>query len=162
MGAATQELASYLIVDKFHGGSQSAQIETTPEGLATEIKATQLFLDLGLGVGVGVLAGGIKSVGKDTAENIWSSTKTLSSIDNAKAHWDKHGNEFPEYNSFSQYMNGALDFVKNPPENILIKNRQNGDILLYDQKNNIFAVKSHDGSPKTMFKPIDGMEYWEK
>ena len=64
MGAATQELASYLIVDKFHGGSQSAQIETTPEGLATEIKATQLFLDLGLGVGVGVLAGGIKSVGK--------------------------------------------------------------------------------------------------
>ena len=64
MGAATQELASYLIVDKFHGGSQSAQRETTPEGLATEIKATQLFLDLGLGVGVGVLAGGIKSVGK--------------------------------------------------------------------------------------------------
>ena len=70
MGAATQELASYLIVDKFHGGSQSAQIETTPEGLATGIKATQLFLDLGLGVGVGVLAGGIKSVGKDPAKPV--------------------------------------------------------------------------------------------
>ena len=70
MGAATEELASYLIVDKFHGGSQSAQIETTPEGLATEIKATQLFLDLGLGVGVGVLAGGIKSVGKDPAKPV--------------------------------------------------------------------------------------------
>mgnify|MGYP001658374045 FL=1 len=70
MGAATQELASYLIVDKFHGGSQSAQIETTPEGLATEIKATQLFLDLGLGVGVGVLAGGIKSVKVDPIPTI--------------------------------------------------------------------------------------------
>lgn len=74
MGAATQELASYLIVDKFHGGSQSAQIETTPEGLATEIKATQLFLDLGLGVGVGVLAGGIKSVGKEAIPTIPSKT----------------------------------------------------------------------------------------
>ena len=105
----------------FHGGPQVAQAGTTPEDLASEIKATQLFLDLGLGAGVGVLAGGIKSVGKYTAENIWSSTKTLSSIDNAKAHCDKHGNEFSEYNSLSQYMNGALDFVKNPPENISIK-----------------------------------------
>ena len=37
-----------------------------------------------------------------------------------------------------------------------------GDILYYDPKGNVFAVSNKEGAPRTMFKPDDGMAYWEK
>ena len=40
--------------------------------------------------------------------------------------------------------------------------RKNGDTLFYDPKGNVFAVANKDGAPRTMFKPDEGMAYWEK
>jgi pyocin large subunit-like protein len=38
----------------------------------------------------------------------------------------------------------------------------NGEILLYDADANIFGVFTNEGVPKTMFKPTDGIIYWER
>ncbi|MBO1111680.1 VENN motif pre-toxin domain-containing protein [Bordetella petrii] len=92
----------------------------------------------------------------------WSATKKLTSPENALAHWTKHGSEFPEYSNASQYIEGAQNFVSNPPTNVLTKTRANGDMLLYDPASNIFAVKASDGAPRTMFRPTDGVNYWNK
>lgn len=82
----------------------------------------------------------------------WSSTKKLTSPENALAHWNKHQSEFPEYSNASQYVVGAQSFVSSPPSSVITKKR-GGDTLLYDPKTNIFAVKGSDGAPRTMFKP---------
>jgi hypothetical protein len=33
---------------------------------------------------------------------------------------------------------------------------------LYDSKTNTFGVKDANGAPRTMFRPKDGMDYWNK
>ncbi len=35
-------------------------------------------------------------------------------------------------------------------------------MLYYDPKANIFAVADREGAPRTMFKPRDGMAYWQQ
>ena len=92
----------------------------------------------------------------------WSKTKVLTAPENALAHWQKHGSEFPEITSAAQYVDFAQDFVKNPPPNVLTKTRPNGDVMLYDQTTNTFAVRTASGVPKTIFKPNDGINYWRK
>lgn len=93
----------------------------------------------------------------------WSSTGTLSAPENALGHWVKHSTEFPEFSNASQYVEAAQKFVTNPPVNILMKTRPNsGDVLLYDAASNTFAVKNATGAPKTMFRPVDGINYWNK
>ncbi len=128
-----------------------------------------------------MFGGTIKKVGKvvgkldDVADKIiivdskgnaligdWSKTKVLTAPENALAHWQKHGNEFPEITSAAQYVDFAQDFVKNPPPNVLTKTRPNGDVMLYDQTTNTFAVRTASGVPKTIFKPNDGINYWRK
>lgn len=44
----------------------------------------------------------------------------------------------------------------------LTKTRANGDSLMYNPDKNIFISITKDGSPRTMFKPENGLEYWEK
>jgi len=90
----------------------------------------------------------------------WSSTRKLTSPENALEHWNKHRSEFPEYSNASQYITGAQNFVTNPPSSVLTKMRDNGDTVLYDPISNIFSVKSADGAPRTMFKPKNGVDYF--
>lgn len=84
---------------------------------------------------------------------IWSSTKNKTPVQNAYGHWKKHGKEFPQYNNAKEYVEGAIDFVNNPPQNTLIKKRNNGDTVLFDPATDTFAVQGANGAPKTMFKP---------
>jgi uncharacterized protein RhaS with RHS repeats len=93
---------------------------------------------------------------------LWSSTKGKSSVENAFGHWKKHRSEFPELQNAKQYAEKAKDFLNNPPKGTFTKNRPNGDVLRYDPKTNTFGVKGADGSPKTMFRPNDGIDYWNK
>ena len=37
-----------------------------------------------------------------------------------------------------------------------------GDTLIYNQATNTFLVKGIDGAPRTMFRPTDGINYWNK
>ena len=92
----------------------------------------------------------------------WSSTKTLLAPENAAVHWAKHQGEFPEFTNASQYTNASQNFVTNPPPGVLTKNKPNGDVMFYDPKTNTFAVKTSAGAPRTMFKPVDGINYWNK
>lgn len=83
----------------------------------------------------------------------WSPTKTLSSPENAAAHWAKHKSEFPQYSNADQYIAGAQNFVVNPPAGALIKQRPNGDVIIFHPSTDTFAVMTASGAPKTMFKP---------
>ncbi len=75
-------------------------------------------------------------------------------------HWDKHANEFPELKSPNDYYRAIYSFIENPPKGTLTSIRSNGDTLFYNPTSNTFAIKSADGSPRTMFKPKDQMKYW--
>ncbi|MFD1554503.1 hypothetical protein ACFSHT_02525 [Paraburkholderia silviterrae] len=105
------------------------------------------------------LAAGAAAGGKST---FWSSTKDKTPVENAYSHSTKHGDEFPAYQNSVQYVQGAQDFVNNPPPGTLIKTRPNGDTLYYDPATNTFASKTIGGAPKTMFKPSAGMDYWNR
>jgi len=52
--------------------------------------------------------------------------------------------------------------MHNPPKGTLSKLRSNGDKILYNEKSNIFGVMTKDGVPRTMFRPDDGIKYFEK
>ena len=93
---------------------------------------------------------------------IWSDKKNTTSVENAYGHWTKHGAEFPEYKNAKQYVEAAHTFVSAPPKGTLSKTRPNGDTLYYNPSSNTFGIKMSDGSPRTMFKPDAGMDYWNK
>ena len=104
----------------------------------------------------------IKSKGKQKDDTIWTETKERTSVENAYEHWNKHKSDFPEYQNAKQYVDATHNFVRSPPEGTLIKVRKNGDTLYYNPKTNIFAIKNANGTPRTMYKPEKGMEYWNK
>ena len=111
----------------------------------------------------------IKTAGKDltilTAKKsakLWTSTRKMSSVENAFGHWKKHGAEFPNFTNAKQYVEGAKKFFHNSPAGTLIKTRANGDILKYHPETNTFGVMDASGALRTMFKPEEGMEYWLK
>jgi hypothetical protein len=91
----------------------------------------------------------------------WSATKKLYSEQNAAKHAEDHAVEFPEIPK-GGYVEAAQKFVIHPPAGILTKTRPNGDTLLYDPATNTFAVRAPNGAPRTMFRPKDGMNYWNK
>jgi filamentous hemagglutinin len=96
------------------------------------------------------------------SEPLWSSTPDMSAAENAEHHWRKHGDQFPALKSAADYEAAAHDFVSHPPPGTLIKHHGNGDTLFYDPASNTFAVARRDGAPRTMFKPDNGMRYWER
>ena len=92
----------------------------------------------------------------------WSSTRNLTSEQNASNHWDKHGKEFPGIRTKDEYVQRANEFVTNPPEGTLTRVRASGEIVYYEPKTNTFAVKNVNGAPKTMFKPKNGIIYFNR
>lgn len=97
---------------------------------------------------------------KNPLDPIWTRRKKITEVRNAYKHWEKHGHEFPELKNAKQYVDAAHDFMNNPPDGTLTKTRDNGDELFYHSETNIFASKSKDNAPRTMFKPTDKMDYW--
>jgi pyocin large subunit-like protein len=93
---------------------------------------------------------------------LWSSTPQMSARENAEHHWRKHGAEFPELKSAADYEAAAHAFVSHPPPGTLTKHESDGDTLFYNPASNTFAVRRRDGAPRTMFKPDNGMEYWNR
>jgi hypothetical protein len=91
---------------------------------------------------------------------VWSATKKLTAEQNAAIHAEKHAAEFPELDE-GEYVGAAQDFVSNPPADCLTKARGD-DTLIYQPSTNTFGVRAPDGSPRTMFRPDDGINYWNK
>lgn len=93
---------------------------------------------------------------------LWSSTSQMSAQENAEHHWRKHGGEFPALKTAAEYEAAAHAFVSHPPQGTLTKKDRDGDMLFYDPATNTFAVRRRDGAPRTMFKPDNGMAYWNR
>jgi pyocin large subunit-like protein len=92
---------------------------------------------------------------------MWAASRRYSADENAQRAFERNGEAFGA-KSEDQFIRKAHDFVDHPPAGTLTLTRANGDTLFYDPKGNVFAVASKDGAPRTMFKPDDGMAYWEK
>ncbi|MDN5100126.1 hemagglutinin repeat-containing protein [Aliarcobacter butzleri] len=89
----------------------------------------------------------------NTNEQFWTSTKNKTSVENAYGHYQKHKNEFPEYQNAKEYVEGMKNFVQNPSTDTLIKTGKNGNIYFYDTKTNTLGITKADGTPASMFKP---------
>lgn len=92
---------------------------------------------------------------------MWSASRRYSAQENAQRAFARNGEDFGA-DSLGEFVGKAHDFVGHPPKGTLTFARNNGDTLLYDPKGNVFAVRSKAGAPRTMFKPDEGMAYWEE
>jgi pyocin large subunit-like protein len=97
----------------------------------------------------------------DDGKPVWASSKRFSAEEGAQRQFERDGAAF-DAKTMDQFVKKAHAFVGHPPKGTLTLTRKNGDILYYDPKGNVFAVASKEGAPRTMFKPDDGMAYWEK
>ena len=105
------------------------------------------------------------TAGAGNSSHIWSKGPEPTPSANAYRHWKDHGSDFPQYRNAKEYAEGANDFVRNPPDGTLSKvrtDRSPGDTVYYHPGTNTFAVKSKDGTVKTMFKPQDGKDYYDR
>ena len=64
--------------------------------------------------------------------------------------------------SAADYLEKVRSFTTRPPAGTERVERANGDILLYQASTNTFAVVSREGAPRTMFKPEEGLAYWNE
>ncbi|MBP6218267.1 MAG: hypothetical protein KA436_06750 [Oligoflexales bacterium] len=87
---------------------------------------------------------------------LWSSAKHRTALQNAYQHFKKHGNDFPQFPNALKYVEGAHDFMKNPPSGTLTKVRPTGDKIFYHQETNTLAIETADGIARTMYKPKIG------
>lgn len=90
---------------------------------------------------------------------IWTASRRYTAEENVQRAFERNGEDFgaktPE-----DFARMARDFVENPPKGAETLKRANGDTLIYDARDNIFAVSSKDGTPRTMFRPREGEAYW--
>lgn len=92
---------------------------------------------------------------------MWSASRRYSAEENAQRAFARNGEAF-EAATVDEFVKKAHAFVEKPPRGTLTLTRSNGDTLFYDPKGNVFAVASKAGAPRTMFKPDEGMAYWEE
>ncbi len=81
----------------------------------------------------------------------WSSTRDMSSSENAEHHFEKHGDEFG-FGSKDVYIQAANDFVTNPPEGTLTVKQVDGDRVFFNPNKNWFAVVSYKGQIRTFYR----------
>lgn len=99
------------------------------------------------------------NVPKVDGKPMWASNRTHTAEENAQYQFSRNGRDFGA-SSEADYVAKAHAFIDHPPGDIQTVDRRNGDRLLYDAKQNVFAVVSSEGAPRTMFKPRGGASYW--
>ena len=92
---------------------------------------------------------------------LWSKNRKYSADDNAHYHFTKHGADFGA-STYADYVAIVHGFIHSPPPGTQTLKRSNGDTLFYDPKQNIFAVMTKAGAPRTFFHPDNGQAYWQK
>ncbi len=142
------------IGDPMYDAAAGAYSVLSPTAGATECWQAEC----GIGGWAWAAAGAIPGPGK----GIWTVGRAGSSVENAFGHWLKHAANFPEFQNAKQYVEGARDFLTSPPSGTLTKVRSNGDVLRYNPGTNTFGSMNSSGVPKTMFRPQDGVGYWNR
>jgi hypothetical protein len=89
----------------------------------------------------------------------WAASRRYSADESARHAFDRNGQAFGAA-SLDDYVRKAHAFVEHPPKGVETLTRANGDTLFYDARANVFAVADRAGTPRTMFKPDDGADYW--
>ena len=97
----------------------------------------------------------------DDGKPVWAASRKYSAEEGAQRQFERDGAAF-QAKTLDQFVKKAHAFVGHPPKGTETLTRQNGDILFYDARDNIFAVASKEGAPRAMFKPDEGEAYWEK
>jgi pyocin large subunit-like protein len=90
---------------------------------------------------------------------MWAANRTRTAEENAQRGFERYGTAFAAAD-VDDYVRQAHAFVGKPPSGAETLTRPNGDTLIYDPKDNVFAVVTKAGAPRTMFKPDDGAAYW--
>jgi pyocin large subunit-like protein len=90
----------------------------------------------------------------------WAANRTRTAEENAQRGFERNGAAF-DAKTVDDYVTKVHAFVDNPPKDAETLKRANGDTLIYDARNNVFAVVSKEGAPRAMFKPDDGETYWD-
>ncbi|HEY9234824.1 MULTISPECIES: hypothetical protein [Phenylobacterium] len=91
---------------------------------------------------------------------IWSASRRGTAEENARRAFERNGEAFGAKN-LDDFIRKAHAFIEAPPQGTERLTRANGDVLFYDPKDNVFAVATRDGAPRTMFKPDEGAAYWQ-
>ncbi len=94
-------------------------------------------------------------------EPMWSDNRKYSAEDNATYHFKQAGGDLGA-KTLDEFLTKVHHFIDHPPPGVQVITRSNGDRLLYDPKENIFAVARADGAPRTIFKPTTGAAYWDQ
>lgn len=92
---------------------------------------------------------------------IWSANSRFTAEENARHHFERDGAEFGA-RTLDDFVAKAHAFTARPPRGTLRIERRNGDRLLYDPASNTFAVVTRAGAPRTMFRPREGRDYWNR
>jgi pyocin large subunit-like protein len=98
-------------------------------------------------------------VRKVAGKPMWAANRTRTAEENAQRGFERYGAEFAAAD-VDDYVRKTHAFVGHPPAGAETLTRANGDTLIYDSKDNVFAVVTKAGAPRTMFKPDDGATYW--
>ncbi|WP_312820879.1 S-type pyocin family protein [Brevundimonas sp.] len=75
--------------------------------------------------------------------------------------YERNGADFGA-TSAEDYLEKAKSFTRSPPADAEKISRPNGDTLIYQARTNTFAVVDKRGVVRTMFKPSNGADYWER
>lgn len=84
--------------------------------------------------------------------DVWTQGRFKDSVKNALKHYGDHGRDF-SISSPIEYVERTYSFIRSPPNGTLRKVRANGDIILYHEATNTFAISTSDGVARTMYKP---------
>ncbi|MET0295257.1 MAG: hypothetical protein ABW042_09600 [Phenylobacterium sp.] len=90
---------------------------------------------------------------------MWSASRDRTAEENAQRAFERNGADFGA-RDVDAFVKTAHAFVSDPPAGAKTLTRANGDVLIYDPKANVFAVRTREGAPRTLFKPDDGPAYW--
>jgi hypothetical protein len=92
---------------------------------------------------------------------MWSDSRKYTAEENATYHFQRAGADLGA-KTLDEFLTKVHHFVDHPPKDVQVITRSNGDRLLYDAKDNLFAVARADGAPRTIFKPTTGEAYWDE
>jgi hypothetical protein len=94
-------------------------------------------------------------------EPMWSDSRKYSAEESATYHFQRDGADLGA-KTLDEFLTKVHQFIDHPPKDAQVITRSNGDRLLYDPKDNLFAVARADGAPRTIFKPKTGAAYWDE
>lgn len=146
-----------LLVSGCDGGASAVPVQKAGAADAAPVR----IADNGPGEGTRSSDARRTPVPKVDGKPMWSATRRFSAEQNARRAYERNGATFGA-SSVDAYVEKVHAFVSKPPRGSLTMKRTNGDTLIYDPAGNVFAIVTREGAPRTMFKPDEGLAYWEK